>query len=98
VTAPTAETIREELRRVPEPCAVLMRQDDDIVSMGLVEDVECRGGRVRVELVLTDASCVHFTGLQRYIRDVLTALPGVEAVEVTASRTVLWTPDRREPL
>lgn len=95
--APSPERIREELRRVPEPCALLMREQDDIVTMGLVDEVECRDGHVRVVLVLTDASCVHFGGLQRYIRDVLTTLPGVHSVEVSASRTLMWTPDRRSP-
>jgi metal-sulfur cluster biosynthetic enzyme len=47
-------------------------------------------------LVLTDTSCVHFSGMRRYITDVLLELPGVDAVEVTASATTLWTPDRRE--
>lgn len=72
-----------------------MREDDDIVSMGLVERVDCRDGLVEVELVLTDASCVHFTGMRRFIADVLADLPGVDTVEVTASRTKMWTPDRR---
>jgi metal-sulfur cluster biosynthetic enzyme len=65
--------------------------------MGLVEHIACRDGYVRVELVLTDASCVHFAGLQHYIADVLTGVPGVDIVEVTASRTTLWTPERRAP-
>jgi len=94
---PTPERIREELHRVPEPCAILMREPDSIVTMGLVERVECDDGRIRIELVLTDASCVHFGALRRYIRDVLTALPGVRAVDVVASRTEMWTPDRRVP-
>jgi metal-sulfur cluster biosynthetic enzyme len=95
VTGPTPERLRDELRRVPEPCGILMRESTDIVRMGLVDEIACADGHVRVVLVLTDASCVHFGGLQRYITDVLTALPGVESVEVTASRTELWTPDRR---
>ena len=94
---PTQDEVRERLRRVPEPCAILLREKDDIVSMGLVEHIECGNGHVRVELVLTDASCVHFAGLQRFIADVLADLPGVGTVEVTASRTKLWTPDRRTP-
>jgi metal-sulfur cluster biosynthetic enzyme len=95
VTAPTADRIREELRRVPEPCGLLMREEIDIVAMGLVDEIECLDGDVRVVLVLTDASCVHFTGLQRYIGDVVGALPGVGSVTVTASTTDIWTPDRR---
>lgn len=91
---PSEETIRARLSEIPEPCGVLMRVPLDICRMGLVDKVECADGRVRVELVLTDSSCVHFTGLRRYIVDVLRELPGVEAVEVAASTTTLWTPDR----
>jgi metal-sulfur cluster biosynthetic enzyme len=93
---PTEQRVRDELRRVPEPCGLLMRDPIDIVDMGLVEQVECHDGDVRVELVLTDPSCVHFSGLRRYIADVVGALPGVVSVHVTASTTVMWTPDRRE--
>lgn len=93
---PSAERVRYELRRVPEPCGLLMREPIDICEMGLVEHVECHDGEVRVELVLTDTSCVHFSGLRRYIADVVGALPGVRSVHVTASTTIMWTPDRRQ--
>ncbi|MFJ9588947.1 iron-sulfur cluster assembly protein [Streptomyces acidicola] len=88
------EAIREELRKVPEPCGLLMRTPMDICRMGLVEDVRYEAGRARVTLVLTDTSCVHFGGMRRYITDVLLELPEVEAVDVVLSRTALWTPDR----
>ena len=93
---PTEEQIWRQLRLVPEPCGLLMRESLDICQMGLVEKVECdAGGSVQVELVLTDTSCVHFTGMRRYITDVLMALPGITSVTVTVSTTELWTPDRR---
>jgi metal-sulfur cluster biosynthetic enzyme len=74
-----------------------MRDPIDICEMGLVDEVECDGGEVRVVLVLTDTSRVHYTGLRRYIIDTLAALPGVESVQVSKSTTELWTPDRRQP-
>lgn len=92
---PTEERIREELRKVPEPCGLLMREPIDICEMGLVDEVTYGDGHVRVVLVLTDPSCVHFSGLKRYITDVLSRLPEVNTVEVAASTTKLWTPDRR---
>ncbi len=92
---PTLDAIRAQLRKVPEPCGLLMRAPLDICQMGLVDEITCAGGRVRVVLVLTDPSCVHFCGLRRYITDVLLELPGVDAVEVAISTTTLWTPDRR---
>lgn len=96
-TMPSEADIRAQLATVPEPCGLLMRSPLDICQMGLVERIECEAGRVRVELVLTDTSCVHFTSMRRYISDVLQKLPGVEYVEVTASTTILWTPDRARP-
>ena len=95
-TTPTEQRVRDELRHVPEPCGLLMRDPIDIVEMGLVEQIQCHNGEVWVELVLTDPSCVHFSGLRRYIADVVGALPGVVSVDVTASTTVLWAPDRRQ--
>jgi metal-sulfur cluster biosynthetic enzyme len=95
--SPTLDAIRAQLRKVPEPCGLLMRAPLDICEMGLVDEVSCSGGRVRVVLVLTDPSCVHFGGMRRYITDVLLELPGVDAVEVAISTTTLWTPDRRQP-
>jgi metal-sulfur cluster biosynthetic enzyme len=88
------EHILEALREVPEPCSLAMRAPLDITEMGLVDDVELDGGRVRVELVLTDPSCVHFTSMRRYIRDVLMRLDGVETVDVVLSTEKLWTADR----
>jgi len=99
MTAPrpplSQDQIRAQLRQVPEPCALLMREPVDICEMGLVDEINITDGRVRVVLVLTDPSCVHFTGLRRYITDVLLQLPGVDAVQVTISTTTLWTPDRQ---
>jgi metal-sulfur cluster biosynthetic enzyme len=89
------DQIRAQLRRVPEPCGLLMREPVDICEMGLVDEISVTDGEVRVELVLTDPSCVHFRGLRRYITDVLLELPGVDAVQVAISTTTLWTPDRQ---
>jgi metal-sulfur cluster biosynthetic enzyme len=94
---PTPDEVRAQLRQVPEPCGLLMRAPLDITEMGLVDEISCENGRVRVVLVLTDPSCVHFGGMRRYITDVLGELPGVETVEVAISTTTLWTPDRRQP-
>jgi len=63
--------------------------------MGLVESVSIDRGVVRVELVLTDASCVHFASMQTIIRQQVSDLDGVKDVEVTISTAKIWTPDRQ---
>jgi metal-sulfur cluster biosynthetic enzyme len=92
----TRAEIRERLRGVPEPCSILMRAPKDICEMGLVDEIEIDGGHVRVVLVLTDPSCVHFLSLRRYITDALLEHPDVTSVEVVMSTTELWTPERAE--
>lgn len=89
------EDVMAALRTVPEPCSIVMRAEMDICEMGLVETVDIdAGGNVRVELVLTDPSCVHFVSMRRYITDVLMALDGVTGVRVVMSTRELWTPER----
>jgi metal-sulfur cluster biosynthetic enzyme len=90
----TVEAIMDELRQVPDPCSIAVRAPMDICEMGLVEEVEIEGSRVRVTLLLTDPSCVHFRPMQRYISDRVGALDGVDDVEVALSTESLWTPDR----
>jgi metal-sulfur cluster biosynthetic enzyme len=94
VSAPTTEEILGRLRTVIDPCSIKMCAPVDIWEMGLVEELEVTGGRVRVTLVLTDISCVFYRDMRRHIVDVLLELPGVEAVDVTLATDILWTPDR----
>ena len=77
--------VKAVLRRFERPTA------PSIISF---EEVVIDGGHVHVVLVLTDPSCVHFLGMRRYIVDVLTALAGVDTVDVSMSTTQLWTSDR----
>lgn len=86
----------DQLRKVVEPCSVLMGRPVDICAMGLVDQVDFTAGHVRVVLCLTDPGCIHFKGMQRYITDVLLELPVVTSVEVALTTQTLWTPDRIE--
>jgi len=91
---PTLEQVLEKIDSVPEPCGLLMRAPLSVLEMGLVDAVQIEGGTVEIELVLTDASCVHLSSMRQYICDAVGDLDGVERVEVMPSSTKLWTPDR----
>lgn len=93
----TRESIFQALRAVADPCSIAMLAPQSIVDLGLVESISITGRAVRISLVLTDASCVHFSGMRGYISDLLLGLDGVDSVEVVASTTQLWTPDRQNP-
>jgi metal-sulfur cluster biosynthetic enzyme len=90
----TSDQVVESLAAVIDPCSLSMGGRRDIRAMGLVDTVDIRGGRVRVELVLTDPACVFWSGIKQNVVDVVGALPGVDEVEVAVSRTATWTPRR----
>lgn len=87
--------IAARLDRIPEPCSIAMRRTVSLAAMGLVDDVVIAdNGEVTVTLCLTDAACVHFTAMQRYIADEIAGLPGITGVQVVQTLDKLWTPDR----
>jgi metal-sulfur cluster biosynthetic enzyme len=90
----TRDDLLRQLAQVAEPCSIAMGTPANICEMGLVEDVTLHEGRARVVLCLTDPACINYGRIARYVTDALMQLDAVEAVEVTQTTEVLWTPDR----
>ena len=88
------QAIFAQLATIPEPCGIAMGRSINICEMGLIEDVFIDGGKVKIVLCLTDPGCIHFSALQRYIRDVVSLVDSVQTVEVVQTTERLWTPDR----
>ncbi|HJV14717.1 MAG TPA: iron-sulfur cluster assembly protein [Propionibacteriaceae bacterium] len=93
----TQEQIFQALGSVYDTCSVFNGTRLDIVEMGLVHDVEQDEGKVRVRLLLTDLMCLYLFEMRSQIIDVLSALPGVESVEVEPVSGKLWWPERMAP-
>jgi metal-sulfur cluster biosynthetic enzyme len=93
----TREQIFEALSSVYDTCSVFNGTRLDIVEMGLVHDVEQDEGNVHVRLLLTDPMCLYLFEMRSQIIEVLTALPGVESVEVEPVSGKLWWPERMTP-
>jgi metal-sulfur cluster biosynthetic enzyme len=91
------EQIYEALGKVYDTCSVFNGTRLDIVEMGLVHDVEQDGGRVKVRLLLTDPMCLYLFEMRAQIVDLLSALPGVEEVDVEPVAGKLWWPQRMTP-
>jgi metal-sulfur cluster biosynthetic enzyme len=87
--------IEASLARVTEPCSLAFGKPISIVEMGLIERIHVTDDHAEITLCLTDAACVHFAGMQRFIRDELLDLPEINAVTVNQTLNQLWTPDRR---
>jgi metal-sulfur cluster biosynthetic enzyme len=84
--------VLDALREVYDPCCA--DRGINIVDMGVVEDVRVRGARVEVDLVLTSGWCPFVATMSSAIPDRLTALDGVEAVDVQVVWDPVWTMDR----
>ena len=74
----TREAALAVLREVHDP-----ELHRSIVDLGMVGDVDVQGGRVTVGIRLTIAGCPLKAEIQKRVTDALSALEGVEAVQIT---------------
>jgi ATP-binding protein involved in chromosome partitioning len=71
-TAPTQEALREALRGITDPAS-----GKDIVTAGLVEGIELRGGLVQVALLTDRAQAQAMEPVRRAVEDLLARQPGI---------------------
>jgi metal-sulfur cluster biosynthetic enzyme len=91
----TVEAVYEALDRVEDPCMKAAGLDLSILDLGLVYGVEVQeGGRVRIDLTLTELGCIFTHRVFGGVYDAVEALPGAKKVEVTPRWTPVWTEER----
>ncbi len=78
MTPPSREEALAVLRAVQDP-----ELHRSIVDLGMVGDIDIQGGRVAVGIRLTIAGCPLKAEIQRRVTDALSALDGVEVVQIT---------------
>ncbi|MDZ4278153.1 MAG: Mrp/NBP35 family ATP-binding protein [Dehalococcoidia bacterium] len=80
---PSEQDILQALRQVEDPD--LHR---DIVSLGFVQDVDVRDGRVGVRIVLTTPACPVREQMKAQVEQILLSMPGVSAADVAMDAEV----------
>jgi ATP-binding protein involved in chromosome partitioning len=75
---PDRDEVLRVLRDVHDP-----ELHRSIVDLGMVGDVDVRGGRVLVAIRLTVAGCPLKAEIQRRVTEAVAPLPGVETIQVT---------------
>jgi ATP-binding protein involved in chromosome partitioning len=73
----TIEEVRRALRTVMDP-----ELNRDLVSLGMVKDIQIEGGRVVVDLELTTPACPLKSKIQQDCESAVRGVQGVEAIEV----------------
>jgi phenylacetate-CoA oxygenase PaaJ subunit len=86
--SPTEEQIWEVLRSVTDPEYPL-----SIVDLGMVYEVRAHGGTVKVAMTFTSIGCPAIDMLVHDVREAVSALPAVAAVEVDVVWDPPWTRD-----
>ncbi len=89
------EAIYEALGTVKDPCMVAGGHDLSILDLGLVYGLEAQeGGRVRVDMTLTEVGCIFTHRVFGDVYEAVEALPGVTEVEVVPHWTPVWPEER----
>ena len=86
------ELLIDALRGVYDPCCA--DRGVSIVDMGVVEAVRHVGTHVEVDLIPTTGWCPFVVNMSTAIPEALTALDGVETVDVKVVWDPVWTMDR----
>lgn len=86
--------VREQVNQIGDPCSVASGTPMGLTDMGLVERVDIEAqGKVQVHLRLTSPSCYQLGYFTEEIITRVSALDGVESVEVHSDKGLDWTPD-----
>ncbi len=91
--AATAKEVRNALKTVKDP-----ELDLDLVTLGLVYEVEVDGDRAKATISLTTPMC---PAAGQIVDDAKTAIGGVEGIEEAEVELTFdppWTPERISPL
>lgn len=84
--------VERALRRVADPCSIATGVPIDLVDMGLVLEGSRSGPRARILLQLTSNVCIQIGIIEGSIRDEVSAIEGIEEVEVDIDFQAEWLP------
>lgn len=87
--APAREQVLEALGGVLDPELGM-----SVVELGLVYDIEIVNGAVAITMTLTAPGCPVHEVMPGWIRQAVSAVPGVMSVDVRITFDPPWTPER----
>ena len=88
----TKEEVLKALSRVYDPEIPV-----NIVDLGLIYDVQIKGGHVHIKMTLTAPGCPLYRAMEEWVKEAVKSVEGVEEVTVEFVWDPPWTPDRMSP-
>ena len=89
----TEKDVRKALKTVKDP-----ELNIDLVTLGLVYDIEVEGGSVHTTISLTSPMCPVAGQIVEDARTAILGVEGVDEAEVQLTFDPPWTPERMSPL
>lgn len=89
----TEDSVRKALRKVKDPELNL-----DLVVLGLIYNIDIKGGHVDVTMSLTSPACPVAGEIVKQAREAAEQVEGVESAEVELTFSPPWTPERIPPM
>jgi metal-sulfur cluster biosynthetic enzyme len=89
---PTSAQVLEALGGVLDPELGM-----SVVELGLVYGVDIANGAVAITMTLTAPGCPVHEVMPRWVRQAVSAVPGVLSVDVRITFDPPWTPERIQP-
>ncbi len=89
----TERAIWDALEKVKDPEIPAV----SVVEMGMIKEVDVRGGRARVVILPTFTGCPAIAVIEQDVREAVGSVTGVEGAEVEMSYDPPWTADRITP-
>jgi metal-sulfur cluster biosynthetic enzyme len=83
---PDTAAVWDTLRTIPDPEFGI-----NIVDMGLIYDVECAGGDIKVTMTLTTPNCPSGDWIYEGVKTAIRLLPGARTTEVKMVFDPAWT-------
>lgn len=90
---PTEKDVQKALKTVKDPELGI-----DLVSLGLIYDIEVEGGDVKAIMSLTSPMCPVAGEIVEQARQAILTVEGVETANVELTFDPPWTPERMPPL
>lgn len=88
----TTEAVRTELKQVYDPEIPV-----NIVDLGLVYDIQVQDTTCKIEMTLTSQACPEARTIPEVVKRRVSAMRGIEDVEVKIVWEPAWTPHRISP-
>lgn len=86
---PTSAAIKKVLSTILDPELFV-----SIVDLGLVYDIAVKDGAVKITMTLTTIGCPLFQTIENEVKEKISAIPGVTAVETELTFDPPWDPSR----